>query len=98
MASRRVALIALVFLALALITAGTLVGLRLLDSPAPNPQPPPYPAGKPQPFIAPSGELSSPGLTLASSPIPRHSELGETFAVDVFKECQAALGKGWWRK
>lgn len=31
-------------------------------------------------------------------PIPRHSELGETLAVDIFKECQGVLGKGWWRK
>ena len=30
-------------------------------------------------------------------PIPRHKELGETFAVDIFKECQDVLGKGWWR-
>lgn len=31
-------------------------------------------------------------------PIPRHTELGENFAVDIFKECQDVLGKGWWRK
>lgn len=31
-------------------------------------------------------------------PIPRHAELGETFAVEIFKECQDILGKGWWRK
>lgn len=31
-------------------------------------------------------------------PIPRHSELGENLAVDIFKECQDVLGKGWWRK
>jgi hypothetical protein len=31
-------------------------------------------------------------------PIPRHSELGERFAVEIFKECQGVLGKGWWRK
>jgi hypothetical protein len=31
-------------------------------------------------------------------PIPRHTELGETFAVEIFKECQNILGKGWWRK
>ncbi|HEX2131548.1 MAG TPA: hypothetical protein VHH15_08295 [Actinophytocola sp.] len=31
-------------------------------------------------------------------PIPRHSELGEVFAVDIFKECEDVLGKGWWRK
>ncbi|RZS44908.1 hypothetical protein EV193_101789 [Herbihabitans rhizosphaerae] len=31
-------------------------------------------------------------------PIPRHSELGETFAVEIFKECEGVLGKGWWKK
>lgn len=31
-------------------------------------------------------------------PIPRHKELGEIFAVDIFKECEAVLGKGWWKK
>ncbi|MFE6611813.1 hypothetical protein [Amycolatopsis sp. NPDC057786] len=31
-------------------------------------------------------------------PIPRHTELGEIFAVDIFKECEGVLGKGWWRK
>ncbi|MEV0066913.1 MULTISPECIES: hypothetical protein [unclassified Amycolatopsis] len=31
-------------------------------------------------------------------PIPRHTELGEVFAVDIFKECEGILGKGWWRK
>lgn len=31
-------------------------------------------------------------------PIPRHSELGENLAVDIFKECQDVLGKGWWRQ
>ncbi|HCU51255.1 MAG TPA: hypothetical protein DGG94_15910 [Micromonosporaceae bacterium] len=31
-------------------------------------------------------------------PIPRHSELGERLAVEIFKECQSVLGKGWWRK
>jgi hypothetical protein len=30
-------------------------------------------------------------------PVPRHTELGETFAVEIFKECQGVLGKGWWR-
>ncbi|MET0233834.1 MAG: hypothetical protein ABW224_04270 [Kibdelosporangium sp.] len=30
-------------------------------------------------------------------PIPRHRELGESLAVDIFKECQDVLGKGWWR-
>lgn len=31
-------------------------------------------------------------------PIPRHNELGEIFAVDIFKECEVVLGKGWWKK
>jgi hypothetical protein len=31
-------------------------------------------------------------------PIPRHRELGENLAVEIFKECESALGKGWWRK
>ncbi|UJW33886.1 hypothetical protein L3Q67_09020 [Saccharothrix sp. AJ9571] len=31
-------------------------------------------------------------------PIPRHNELGEIFAVDIFKECEGVLGKGWWKK
>lgn len=30
-------------------------------------------------------------------PIPRHSEVGERLAVEIFKECQAVFGKGWWR-
>ncbi|WP_158884439.1 hypothetical protein [Amycolatopsis anabasis] len=31
-------------------------------------------------------------------PIPRHNELGEIFAADIFKECEEVLGKGWWKK
>lgn len=31
-------------------------------------------------------------------PIPRHNELGEIFSVDIFKECEDVLGKGWWKK
>ena len=31
-------------------------------------------------------------------PIPRHKELGENLAEDIFKECEEKLGKGWWRK
>jgi hypothetical protein len=31
-------------------------------------------------------------------PIPRHNELGEIFSVDLFKECEGVLGKGWWKK
>jgi hypothetical protein len=30
-------------------------------------------------------------------PIPRHSELDERLAMEIFKECQGVLGKGWWR-
>jgi hypothetical protein len=30
-------------------------------------------------------------------PIPRHRELGEQLAVEIFKECQVVLGTGWWR-
>ena len=30
-------------------------------------------------------------------PIPRHREIGENLAVEIFKECEAVLGKGWWR-
>jgi hypothetical protein len=31
-------------------------------------------------------------------PVPRHTELGENLAMDIFKECQPVLGMGWWRK
>ncbi|WP_328605137.1 hypothetical protein OG943_34660 [Amycolatopsis sp. NBC_00345] len=31
-------------------------------------------------------------------PIPRHNELGEIFAIDIFRECEDVLGKGWWKK
>ncbi|HEY2060683.1 MAG TPA: hypothetical protein VGH57_20105 [Amycolatopsis sp.] len=31
-------------------------------------------------------------------PIPRHTELGEVFTVDIFKECEGVLGKGWWKQ
>ncbi len=37
-------------------------------------------------------------LNDAMIPIPRHNELGEVLAVEIFKECQDVLGKGWWRK
>jgi hypothetical protein len=30
-------------------------------------------------------------------PVPRHSELGEIFAVDIFKG-EGVLGKGWWKR
>ncbi|MGW1678737.1 hypothetical protein [Saccharopolyspora sp. NPDC002376] len=29
-------------------------------------------------------------------PIPRHSEIGENTAMDIFKECQKELGEKWW--
>ena len=31
-------------------------------------------------------------------PVPRHRELGERLAEDIFKECQDVLGKGWWKR
>jgi hypothetical protein len=30
-------------------------------------------------------------------PIPRHRELGENLAAEIFKQCEPVLGKGWWR-
>lgn len=30
-------------------------------------------------------------------PIPRHSEIGDRFAQEVFKECEPRLGSRWWR-
>ncbi|ONI73043.1 hypothetical protein ALI144C_44635 [Actinosynnema sp. ALI-1.44] len=30
-------------------------------------------------------------------PVPRHREIGENLAVEIFKECETVLGKGWWR-
>lgn len=30
-------------------------------------------------------------------PIPRHRELGNRVAEMIWKECEAHLGKGWWR-
>lgn len=30
-------------------------------------------------------------------PIPRHSEVGEMLAVQIFKQCESKLGEGWWR-
>jgi hypothetical protein len=30
-------------------------------------------------------------------PIARHRELGSLYAETIFKECEAKLGKGWWR-
>ena len=31
-------------------------------------------------------------------PIPRHVEIGKRTTEDILHECQAELGKGWWRK
>ncbi|HVA60587.1 MAG TPA: hypothetical protein VNG13_08625 [Mycobacteriales bacterium] len=30
-------------------------------------------------------------------PIPRHTELGEKLVTEIFKECAAELGEGWWK-
>jgi hypothetical protein len=30
-------------------------------------------------------------------PIPRHTEIGEGLAREIFKECEPVLGKDWWR-
>jgi hypothetical protein len=30
-------------------------------------------------------------------PVPRHNEIGEQTAKDIFKECESALGKDWWK-
>jgi hypothetical protein len=30
-------------------------------------------------------------------PIPRHSEIGQRTIEDILHECEAELGKGWWR-
>jgi hypothetical protein len=32
-----------------------------------------------------------------SIPIPRHSEIGDRFAIEIFRECEPKLGKGWWK-
>lgn len=31
-------------------------------------------------------------------PIPRHKEIGERTTQDILHECEAVLGKSWWRK
>lgn len=31
-------------------------------------------------------------------PIPRHPEIGERLAEEIYRECQPKLGKGWWRR
>ena len=30
-------------------------------------------------------------------PIGRHNQLGNRYAETVYKECEAKLGKGWWK-
>lgn len=30
-------------------------------------------------------------------PVGRHSEFGNRYTETVYKECEAKLGKGWWR-
>jgi len=30
--------------------------------------------------------------------VPRHKEVGENLVMDIFKDSQDVLGKGWWRK
>lgn len=30
-------------------------------------------------------------------PVGRHNELTNRYAEDVYRECEAKLGKGWWR-
>jgi hypothetical protein len=30
-------------------------------------------------------------------PIPRHAEIGHRTTEDILHECEAELGKGWWR-
>lgn len=35
------------------------------------------------------------GLTIV---IPRHREIGEGLTESIYHDCQAKLGKGWWRR
>lgn len=37
-------------------------------------------------------------LNATKIPIPRHVEIGERTTEDILHECEAVLGKGWWRK
>ena len=30
-------------------------------------------------------------------PIPRHTEIGERVALEIFKECEPILGVRWWK-
>lgn len=29
--------------------------------------------------------------------IPRHKEVGDLFAVKIYKQCESKLGEGWWK-
>jgi hypothetical protein len=49
-------------------------------------------------IIREGGNHSVYRLDTAMIPIPRHTELGERLAEDIFKECEGVLGKGWWRR
>lgn len=31
-------------------------------------------------------------------PVPRHTEIGEILAREIFVECEDELGKGWWKR
>ncbi len=37
-------------------------------------------------------------LGTATIPIPRHSEIRERTAEDIFRECAGMLGEDWWRR
>jgi hypothetical protein len=37
-------------------------------------------------------------LGSAKIPVPRHDEIGNRTTEDILHECQAELGKSWWRK
>jgi N-acetylglucosamine kinase-like BadF-type ATPase len=30
-------------------------------------------------------------------PVPRHNEIGEKLAVEIFKQCMSELGEAWWK-
>ena len=34
------------------------------------------------------------GLTI---PVPRHNEIGEKLAAEIFKQCVPELGEAWWK-
>lgn len=36
-------------------------------------------------------------LGVLTIPIPRHNEIGEKLAAEIFKQCAAELGEGWWK-